>query len=92
MASNANTPSAPVYRIHGSTLSASVFQRIITSKEGREVIVYNISLSRPYTDEHGKRKFTGNLRYADLLAASHILEQAYVYITLQKHAAETVDE
>ena len=56
------------------------------------MIVYNISLSRPYTDEHGKRKFTGNLRYADLLAASHILEQAYVYITLQKHAAETVDE
>lgn len=61
---------------HG--LSASVFKNT-TEKDGRQTSWYKVSLQRTYRDGN-EFKTTSILGRDELLAAAHLLTQAYAYV------------
>ena len=88
MANNAKTPSAPISRHQYGSITASVFGKNVESKAGNAATVYNVSLTRPYTDAKGDLQYTASLRYEDLLPAAHALAQAYEQITRERSSGD----
>lgn len=63
----------------GSVLEVSCWKNTVEVESGREIEVDAITISRSYKDGSEWKK-TQNLRKADLLTVSHMLERAFDYL------------
>lgn len=87
MADNANTSSAPIIRLPYGGITASVFSKQVKSKAGKQTTIYNVSVTRGYTNAKGERQYTSSLREDDLLPASHALDKAFELIAETRKVA-----
>lgn len=75
----------PIRTLSDGALILNIFENVLTNeKDNKEFKVYNINLSRLYTDEKGDKKFSGSFREADLLKIAELCKKAYEYVKTVK--------
>ena len=84
---NAEITSPDAVFRHGS-VSAAVYRKQQTTKDGKSFETFNVSLRRSYRNAKGSWEQTHNLRGEDLLHASFALTKCYDFVSSVKQTDE----
>ena len=81
----------PEKRFRCGACEVSIFENVITSKDGRKVRIKNASFRKRYKNADGEWKSTSNLDANDIPKAKLVLNEAYKYLALSNDIEDNGD-
>ena len=83
---NGNTK--PIKKYQAGSVSLAVWRNVYADgKEGREGVMYSVTLERRYKDHAGVWQSTSSFRANDIPKASLLLQKAYEFIEIEAESA-----
>ena len=83
----ANGNTKPVKKYQAGSVSLAVWKNVyVDGKDGREGVLYSVTLERRYKDHSGAWQSTSSFHANDLPRALLLLQKAYEFITLEADA------
>lgn len=85
----ANGNTKPVKKYQAGSVSLAVWKNVyVDEKDGREGVLYSVTLERRYKDRSGVWQSTNSFRANDLPKASLLLQKGYEFVTLDADTAD----
>ena len=82
----------PEKRFRCGACEVSIFENVITTKDGKKVKTKNASFRKRYKNADGEWKSTSNLDANDIPKAKLVLNEAYKYLALGKDIEDNVED
>ncbi|MFC1867413.1 hypothetical protein ACFL0H_04700 [Thermodesulfobacteriota bacterium] len=82
----------PEKRFRCGACEVSIFENVITTKEGKKVRTKKASFQKRYKNADGEWKSTNSLDAGDIPKAGLLLNEAYKYLMLNKDTEDNVEE
>lgn len=84
-----NGNAKPIKKYQAGSVSLAVWRNVyVDGMEGREGVMYSVTLERRYKDRSGIWQSTGSFRTNDIPKAALLLQKAYEFIQIEAEGAD----